>query len=77
VPKSAKKRHISKSLWVASLCSLGTTRRFCGSRRVSLDSADASQIFLPLEGMPASLGPGLRTVSGAKVSQFDGQRCDR
>jgi hypothetical protein len=23
-------------------------------------------IFLPLEGLPASLGPGLRTVSGAK-----------
>ena len=27
-----------------------------------------SHIFLPFEGVPAGLGPGLRTVSGAKVS---------
>ena len=27
----------------------------------------SSHIFLPLEGVPASLGPGLRTASGAEV----------
>ena len=45
---------------------VGTARRFLIVDAASVGDAHQFHIFLPFEGVPASLGPGLRTVSGAK-----------
>ena len=52
----------------------GHSLPFLRVKAASVAMPSHSQIFLPFEGVPASLGPGLRTVSGAKVSNIDGRR---
>ena len=67
--------HLKNSLSIASRgarrlralpknCHLLPSAAIC-SRKTASTVSTVPFLFLPLEGVPASLGPGLRTVSGA------------
>ena len=77
MPFSVKKCHIKGAMISAPLYRLGVARRLSVAGRPAVGDAQLYYIIPPFEGMPATLAPGLRTASGAKLFPRHGRLWER